>query len=327
MTWSIVLIHKGNQNYLRYNLHLLSRLSPQCDIILAGDESNRQFAGQVERCKWISIEDLASEDLAYQSFVQSYQHFSVNPFGYERFCFERWFLLSNLAKANRLDNFVYLDTDNILLTSPGDFLKNYTNFDYGQTIKPSAPEFIFFQDIKVINAFCNYLLDLYSNSYEILKEVSLQNTHKIWNGTHPSGAHIHFSDMWAMLDFWENTQGSNAEIHKFETCRFRHVCIPEFMENNSINMHGFRRYKSNLYRFDGQDRSLSTLHEGQWLRINMMHFQGGAKEYIKDFYVKFLRALDEKSQFECKIKPSSKFEKGLEKLGRAIKRNLNSLNS
>ncbi|MEM0964720.1 MAG: hypothetical protein AAGJ81_01040 [Verrucomicrobiota bacterium] len=144
MNWSIVLIHNGHQKYLRYNLDLLSRLIPDSDIFLAGNDSNKEIAEEFGQCIWVSIDTLVAADTSYEAFVQNYKHFSINHLRYERFCFERWFILLNLAKHYRLQNFLYLDTDNFLLTPPAVLLDEYPDFHYGQTIDPGAPEFLFF---------------------------------------------------------------------------------------------------------------------------------------------------------------------------------------
>jgi hypothetical protein len=206
-----------------------------------------------------------------------------------------------------------LDTDNVLLVSPSYFLKNYLSYDYGQTIKSSAPEFMFFQNINVLSEFCNYLNSFYLNSTEVIEELVLQNVEKIWNGSCPYGD-IHFSDMYAMLDFWENSQRSGNEIYKFATHDFKHICLPIHMTNKSINIHQFSKYKSNIYRFDGKECSLSVLEGDRWTRVNMIHFQGDAKKYMRDFFLKYIRAISQKKQFDSKVFPPSKFYRRLQRL-------------
>jgi hypothetical protein len=321
MTWTIVLIHKGKQDYLRYNLQILTQLSPHCSIIVAGDESNEQLVKQNRGCMWLSIKDLIQSDAAYHLFNQNYKHFSVNPFEYEKFCFERWFILLNLAKSNQLQKFIYLDTDNVLLVSPSYFLESYTSYDYGQIQYAGQPEFVFFQNINVLSEFCNYLNSFYLNSTEVIEKLVLRNVEKIyaekiWGGTCPYGANLHFSDLFAMLDFWENVQRSGNEIYSFETQAFRNILIPKYMTNKSINIDRFWKYKSNIYRFDGKECSLSVLEEDRWMRVNMVHFQGNDKEYMRDFYFKFMRAISQKTQFQYKIFPPSKFYRGLQRVYR-----------
>ena len=320
MAWTIVLIHRGKPNYLRYNLHLLSRLSPHSNVILVGDKSNAQLVEQNRGYKWFSIEDLIQDNKAYQFFIQNYKHFSVNSFRYERFCFERWFILLNLAKVNQLEKFIYIDTDNFLLISPSYFLESYIGYDYGQTIAPSAPEFIFFQGIDVLSEFCNYLNNLYANSSEAFEKLVLQNTEKVWGGNHPSGAKVHFSDMWAMKDFWENNQGTGNQTYKFNTRDFKHKCIPNILPNKSINIHVFKTYKFNTYKFNGVDPSVSIFHKGEWLRVNMIHFQGGTKKYTRNFYLQFLHSVKSGKQFQCQLKPPSKIDNMINKISRKIGR-------
>ncbi|NET38266.1 MAG: hypothetical protein F6K19_40755 [Cyanothece sp. SIO1E1] len=316
MTWTIVLVHRGKQEYLDYNLKLLNRLNPHSDIILVGDESNARLVEQSRRNRWFSIEDLAKDDTKYKSFIDNYKHFSINKFSHERFCFERWFILLNLAKTTQLHKFVYIDSDNFLLVPPNRLLETYTDYDYGQTFDPFAPEFIFFERLDALREFCNYIDNLYANDHETVLKVVLKNTAKIWGGTHPSGSSFHFSDMWAMLDFWENTQGNENQIYQFQTQKFKHVCLQECMPDASINIHSFNEYKSNIYRFDGKGSEVSVLHKGKWKRVNMIHFQGNSKRYIGDFYLQFLRAVNGRKQFQCKILPPS--EKSIFKKVKAL---------
>lgn len=131
--------------------------------------------------------------------------------------------------------------------------------------------------------------------------------------------------MWALLDFWENSQGTGAEVYKFKASTFKHVSIPPIMSNGSLNMHLFSDYQSKLYRFNGLEKSVSVFHEGRWLRVNMIHFQGGSKQYVHDFHKKFSRALEWEKEFNCKIKRPSKTSVLLKKCIGVARRKWNAL--
>lgn len=58
--------------------------------------------------------DVVSEGLL--EFRAAYKHYSVNPEHYERFCFERWFVLQTMMRSMSIEQCCYLDSDNVLLS-------------------------------------------------------------------------------------------------------------------------------------------------------------------------------------------------------------------
>lgn len=111
----------------------------------------------------------------YIKFEKIYKHMSSNHYGFELFCFIRYFLILNYVKENKIEKFIYSDTDAIFF----DF------FDFDSFLGSSAcvackPEDQDFYDHIVsahfsiwtrqgLESFCDFLMNTYSNNIDILK--------------------------------------------------------------------------------------------------------------------------------------------------------------
>jgi len=72
-------------------------------MILLGDETNQSVA-----------KTHGVEHHLISSYTQSipYYHYSTNGEDYEKFCFERWFVINNFVKSHGISSFVHSDSDN-----------------------------------------------------------------------------------------------------------------------------------------------------------------------------------------------------------------------
>lgn len=107
----VILIHTGNQKYFQICLETLVRVHGY-DVVVIGDATNAEStikAGGrhflLERYSKYIINGLPFE----------YLHDSYLPAPFERFCFERFIALLNFITEKRLDRFVYLDSDILIL--------------------------------------------------------------------------------------------------------------------------------------------------------------------------------------------------------------------
>lgn len=115
------------------------------------------------------------------SFLKHYRHLSVNDQSYERFCFERWFLIHDFATSGR--PFWYIDSDYLLAPSfPTPELPIDKLWDTAYVTPVGGAE--------TIRGFVEYLLDIYrSGEYRTLAE------------SHPVAGRPHMSDMYALCHY------------------------------------------------------------------------------------------------------------------------------
>ena len=170
-----IVVHRGGQRYLKECLDYAAANKHQ--VVLLGDCSNQKYEGI--NIYWHDYSDFGSE--AMHQFNSFYQHFSTNPFEYERFCFERHFLVYEYARRNHLDSFFVMDSDVLL----GKMSRNqreklrgcFGEHDaalcwpekQGKMEWTVSPHFSWWR-IDALKDFLNYLLEIYQENLHILKE-------------------------------------------------------------------------------------------------------------------------------------------------------------
>ena len=133
-------------------------------VILIGDTSN-----QVQKnCEHYIIDDYSRGSC---DFAKIYQHKSTNPYEYELFCYQRWFVLKEFMETNDLNRVFYCDSDVMLYCNVEEEFKNYSpeNFLIGYWGAAGSGHSSYFSLTQIQN-FCNYMtffyehFDLYKNN-------------------------------------------------------------------------------------------------------------------------------------------------------------------
>jgi len=110
----------------------------------------------------------------YFPFENIYKHMSSNSEPFEKLCFIRFFCMLNFIKQNKIDKFVYCDTDAIFLESVD--YENILGKDLCVACKPEEQSF-YEQAISAhfsiwtlngLESFCNFLMETYSNNINLL---------------------------------------------------------------------------------------------------------------------------------------------------------------
>jgi hypothetical protein len=171
----IIFVHKGSPEYLEYILKLTKNTNPG-RVILLGDESNKD----------ISVENNVEHHLVsdYNQTIP-YYHISVNSEQYEKFCFERWFVIKNFVIKHGITHFIHSDSDNALLTDFSKFTYTNAGFSHNNKIVPN----VIFMTVDAIIHITDFYLKLYSLPINEFKESIRPFLDKI-NGND------HYSDMY-----------------------------------------------------------------------------------------------------------------------------------
>jgi len=114
-------------------------------------------------------------ELEYPQFEKIYKHASTNQEPFEKLCFIRFFIMLDYIRENKIDKFIYCDTDAI-------FLK-YLNFEsileneLSVLCKPLEQSV--FEDVvsahfsiwtrEGLESFCDFVINTYSSNLNILK--------------------------------------------------------------------------------------------------------------------------------------------------------------
>jgi hypothetical protein len=163
MSIPIIFFHYGNPKYLKYALKQARYFNPDAEIYLIGDEKNNKYAFVTH----VSAEGLEAQPAA---FTEIYKHMSSNGEQYELTCFLRWFYVRALCKTKKIEQFIYLDSDVLVYQ---DFAKLVPLFGESKIANTcdemGVPAFTWFKDYSVIDDFCNYLMQSYSDKNMLAK--------------------------------------------------------------------------------------------------------------------------------------------------------------
>lgn len=109
MSLPIIIIHEGNPFYLSTCIHHAKVYNPNSTIYLLGDKSNRHLAD-----KQIIHEFITDYFIQAEAFAPLYRHYTTNPYHYNLFCFQRWFMLREFMEAKKLEQIFVCESDELL---------------------------------------------------------------------------------------------------------------------------------------------------------------------------------------------------------------------
>lgn len=125
MNIPIIIIHQGNPFYLKNCIHHAKVYNPNNKIYLLGDESNRHLAD--EQVSHLLISDYFTQA---KTFEPLYRHQTTNPYHYNLFCFQRWFLLKEFMEAMHFKHVFVCESDELLYCDVEKESLPYFNFDF-----------------------------------------------------------------------------------------------------------------------------------------------------------------------------------------------------
>lgn len=258
MSIPIIFVHKGNPFFLYSVLKQAKRTNPNSDIILLGDKTNSKY----KFVKHYLIDDYFS---SAEAFSKVYQHHSPNPYDYELFCFQRWFVIKDFVDRNLGGGaqFLYCDTDTLLYDDISLDFKRFQKYD--MTIcRTGTPCFTFF-NLGIIAKFTDFIYQRFSSQEG--KKLINDYVAELKSKKRPYG----ISDMTTFSAY------KNMNLNKV-----LEIDIPEngtsYCHNIGDKFDGYRmsgrlmdiKMKNNLpYGFYLKDKA--------WIRFKGVHFQGAAK--------------------------------------------------
>ncbi|MCZ9078984.1 hypothetical protein OM310_16835 [Escherichia albertii] len=162
-----IVVHKGNQNYLKSCISSLQRYH---STVLLGNEENK---GLIE--EWYDINSFNSE--YYARFDKCYKHMSSNSEVFEKNCFYRYITMYEFAIKKGIDEFVHCDSDIILLDSCSLLLDELSMYgaayfipdDQNKFRMTASPHFCYWK-VNVLKEFIEYFIAEYEKGAYMLEE-------------------------------------------------------------------------------------------------------------------------------------------------------------
>lgn len=126
--------------------------------------------------------DVSGYTKGVTEFDKVYEHHSINPFFFEKACFDRWFIINDIALELDIKHFVHADCDVLILQDLKPIYQNYIKDRYDGTMmffelgeRSVTSGHTSFWNTKLLNDFCNFVLAKYSDkpAFEIVLKDTL----------------------------------------------------------------------------------------------------------------------------------------------------------
>ena len=281
MVCNIIITHRGNPPHLKYVLSQIAHTNPDANIILMGDESNKN-------CRFTKHVFLKDYWNMANDFAQVYTHLNSTSVEYELFCYQRWFCVYEYMKAHNLEDVFSLDSDVLVYDNLNDLhelLKNYPFAISAKNLDAENPGWwiagppigYFHRDA------LKRMLDLFIKSYQDKKYLSLFDEKMNWH--HSRNEPFGVCDMTQIFFFAQENKNKffnlsqpfvlNGELTRIdETIMDTTECVADGVRKKLVFENGA------VYAFDKNTNKK--------LRFPLIHFQGycpiNAKDWIKQYY-------------------------------------------
>lgn len=257
MPLPIVIIHRGDDDYLTYSLQQAKRSNPHSPVYLIGNGGNRRHA--VNGIIHEMIDDYMP---AASEMTRVYKHIHFMPYEYNLFCFQRWFILLAFMERHQIPKCCYIDTDVMLFTDVNH--PRFENF---------TMEFVWtnFVDRQKLELYCEFMKSHFANPIAFAQVVQYTMRRK---------EHVRFNqplitDMVLALLFLERLKGYQITNGLF------HDGIIDGNIQQATSMENLYGYKK-IYSINGvlccKDKAT-----GRYLPVFSLHFQGYTKHHMKFF--------------------------------------------
>ena len=156
----VVIIHKGLHRYVQVAINQAKFFANDVSVI-----SDKSF----KNCLNYDIDKYSNFS---KKFAKYYIHLSSTTVVWvELFCFQRWFVLYEFMKEQKIDKVFCMDSDVLLYTDASEDFKNYKNFIFTLSHESSGGNSYF--TLNGIKRFCDFLIEAYrKKNIDFVKVVS-----------------------------------------------------------------------------------------------------------------------------------------------------------
>jgi hypothetical protein len=265
MAIPIVFIHLGESYYLKYSINQAKHTNPDSQLFIITDikQNLPEFVKQLDIKKYFSDAE---------QFQKGYIHISINSYKHELFCFQRWFVLNEMCKEQKLKEVLMIDSDILLYVDVNKIFKR--DFEYKFTVtKKISPHVTYFPDTNNLDEYCGFLKNLYSS--EIYKK-KMEEKYGYHLANNVAGGVCYMTAVGYYGEFEKQKLLELSEI--FEGARF---------DDNINESEGYEfdtHLKIKKIIFEDEKPVCINLETKQKIHFNVLHFQGPGKKYLPYFY-------------------------------------------
>lgn len=306
----IVFIHTS-ENPAAVPEYLLSammqaRLSnPKQKIVLLSNLKNFRVTAVPEIDAGFAYVDIDPFRGACAEFTKRYFNLSVNPAWYERFCFERWFILKAFCDAHNVNRLIAFDSDVLIYSDLEEVAKAYSDCSY-VNLTYGCWGTVLFNDLRALDRYLSIVIEIFSrNSPLWIKAMDRLGLTKPYLGGATSGVD-NLTDMFAIRmlnDMSDDLPYQDLYSIKNLGCFDRNIAVtaaetkfdPHFESSgpikyvNWVNGEPFGRAKG----------------FSEPIKFHCLHFQGHAKSFIAEWFLKNLELWLKKNGYATNLPPAS----------------------
>ena len=271
MNLPIVFIHKGYSDYMEYSLRQAKYSNPDSEIVLLGDASNDRF----DFITHVNMEDYFS---LTAELTEKYHHYSTNPYDYELFCIQRWFVLKEYMKQMNIEKCFVCDSDVMIYSNISQALIPFQKAAIALIQNKDIYSLgISFLDVNSVENFCNYILRCYS-SEDNLKQFEKYYLDTVAEYTVGGVSDMYLIAKWIKDNTFDNIM--NFMIMNNDTIFDNHIGTSLQGKDDSYKFRWGRKiitWQDNLpYCYSYKYKKNIGFH--------LLHFQGPAKYLMAKFY-------------------------------------------
>lgn len=268
----ICFVHQGNPVFLKIALSQAAEIG--LDPVVIGDEA--------ARCSPFEFVDLREFDDKSTAFRSIYQHRGVNPYTYEIFCYERWFVTQSYMEATG-NSVILADHDLLLYPKAKTFVSAFALANRCALSLTDTAWFIYLPNLDAIKLITDYFISIFINPLEIER---LAEIHAI-NGV------PHLSDMHLLLELASARRDVFMPIASHGPLNG--------LDNNIRLTDGYQFQNDHKIIVWRDRRPYTVTLNGEEIEMATLHFQGASK-FLMDLYHTVSKPKLELSNFSTHVK-------------------------
>ncbi len=261
MARPIIIIHKGVNEAVLYSLMQAFHSNSWSEIYWITDDERTLAPGATK----IPLKDyMASAD----RFAKIYKHCSSKPPEFELFCFQRWFILAEFMTKNDIPSCLHLDSDVLLYSEAEAISAEMQSFEMVVSDNGS-PHCAVINSIEAVKTICDQTTSIFT-------EQEQNETFRLVEKYNQKGL-MNLCDMVVINELCQTRRDRFAIA---SALNLDIVFDHNIQCDDGFVMRGERKKitwkKGKPY---GQ-----TQKEGNFIRLHCLHFQGGSKSVMADYY-------------------------------------------
>lgn len=256
----ILIVHKGDSFYLEPVLRQIRQFNPANRICLISTIDTNHY----DFVEHYLVDDYMQ---SAQKFAEKYVHLSINPYDYELFCFQRWYVINDFIKEHGITYFLCLDSDVLMYCDVNKAFSQFLKYDF-TICKVMGPCFTLFNSTS-IEVFCNYMSSFYSDKKAFSRLEEFQKIVK------DGGVCDMTMFTWYQQDVSDNVLDLIYPVND-KSC----------FDGNISDSMGFemKNGKKKIYWIENLPFGKLT-ETGEFFRFNGLHLQGGAKHQMHRYWI------------------------------------------